>query len=146
MVLLCLLAIDHPRCPEFVGQHAEFLGPKGLTECHAYGSLVGERVEDALGLLRTLEAEIDREALHGLIALGRGVRSHQHHAIPDETRVEDLLEPLSWNMAFGWCALMRDHGDDGAAEDALIGLESLFELAVEGEVRIDLHAALLGDV
>jgi hypothetical protein len=37
---------------------------------------------------------------------------------------------------------VRDHGDDLAAKDPVVGLEGFLAIAVEGEVGIDLHAAL----
>src|SRR5262245_14544217 len=81
---LRLLADDHPRRAKLVGEHREFCGEKGLAKWHSHGRLVGECIEDALGLGRLLGVDCDREALHRLVAVGRA--SDPINTMPFKTR------------------------------------------------------------
>jgi hypothetical protein len=57
--------------------------------------------------------------------------------------VENLLAPIGRNVACGRGTLVPKQGFDFTAQKLLVELESFLAVAVEIEIRIALHVALL---
>jgi hypothetical protein len=57
--------------------------------------------------------------------------------------VKDFLTPLGRHLLRGRCALVGEHRFDFAAKNSFIELECRLALAVEKEIRIQLHGVLL---
>ncbi len=137
-----LLAVDHPRRSKLVDQHAEAFGPEGLFQRHGHGAVFGQRLEHAFRFRRRVDAERDGKALHLLLILGRCIRSHQHHAADHQPRMHDLAAPFGRHMLGCRRSFVRQHQFDRAAQSFLVELEGGFAIALEEQIRIDLHGRL----
>src|SRR5205085_4404595 len=69
--LLVSLAVDQPRHPEAVDDHAEPLGPERLLERHDDATALRECVKDALALGRAVHVQREREPFRLLVTLRR---------------------------------------------------------------------------
>src|ERR1700730_11407603 len=55
--LIGSFAVDQPRYPEPIDEHAKTLGPERLLERHRNPTILAQLVKDALGLGRALDLE-----------------------------------------------------------------------------------------
>src|SRR5208282_3889640 len=77
------------------------------------------------------------------LAPWRSVGTHQHLVPHNEAGVKDFLTPLGRHVLRGRRALVREHRFDFAPKNFFIELECCLALAVEKEIRIQLHGVLL---
>src|SRR6266702_4296828 len=85
-----LLDDHHPADAETVGDHAEALGEERLAERHSHLSLIGKRLEHAIGLGFVLGVHGEREALEFGLALRATVGRHYIGTIDAKARMHDL--------------------------------------------------------
>src|SRR5215831_4796387 len=96
---LCrLFAVDQPRDPEFIDQHAKSKRPEGLLQRHLHRPLFCQSLEYALGLCRLIDADRHSEALDLLLVIRRAVSALQYLAAHNERGMEDLVVPFGWNL------------------------------------------------
>src|SRR5216684_3470743 len=138
-----LFAVDHPRRPEAVGEHAELLRPESFLQLHMYRSVLRHGLVNALRLARIVEPEIDVKALRRFGVIRRRIRCHQQLIAQFETGMDDLVLPLGGYLAFGRRAGMRHHRFDFAAERLFVKFERFFAVSFEEQIRVRLHHALL---
>jgi hypothetical protein len=137
------LAVDHPGRAELIDQHAEAGGPERFLDRHPHGSVLGQGMKYPLRLRRIGDTESHGEALHVFRAAGGGIGTHQHLVAHDQASVHDLLAPFRRHMLLRGGAFVRKHRFDPSAENLLVELERRLAVALEGEVGIQLHHALL---
>src|SRR6478736_9707681 len=134
-----LLAVDHPGNPEAIRAHAETLRPEGLLEWHGDRAVVGERVQEALGVLGLLDAGQHVEALRRLIALRGRIAAVELPVAEVQARVNDLVAHLRGRFGRRRRLPVRHGEHDLAAEGPGIEIEGLAAVALEMQVGTGLH-------
>src|SRR5215471_13749208 len=99
-------------------------------------------MKDAFGFPGVVDAERDADAFHLLVAIGRGVGTHQYLVANAQPSMHDLAAPFGWHLVRHWRALVW-HRLDLAAKHLLIEFEGRLALAIERQIRVQLHGALL---
>jgi hypothetical protein len=75
--------------------------------------------------------------------VSRSVATHQYAVTHVEAGMNDLVAKFRWHMLPRRRTGVGDHGFDLAAKSLLIELKCGLALAVECEIRIQLHSVLL---
>src|SRR5438046_2000959 len=125
------LAVDQPRYPEAVDDHAKTLGPERLLEWQHHLAVPGQFVKDTHGLTRALDLEREREALWLLIAIRRDVPSHQQLPAGGQSAVHHLVLPVGRNLSCHRRPGITEYRSELAAETLLVELERRLALSLE---------------
>src|SRR6266496_6523772 len=96
--LVGTIAVDEPRYPEAIDEHAKPRGPEGLLEGHHNLAVLGQLVKDTLGVSGVVDLKRERKALWLLVTIGRNIATHQHLVAECNAAVHDLVLPVAWNL------------------------------------------------
>ena len=96
-------------------------------------------MEEALGFGDIVNTDVDGKAGGLVVVLRLDIAAHQSAVTDDEPSMHDFGAPLGRHLLRRGTAFMRKHGFDFAVEDVCVEFESLFTVAVEMEISVELH-------
>src|SRR6266849_797005 len=141
-----LLAINYPRYPESVDHHAKSRRPESLLQRHLHFAALLQFLKDTFSFRNVFHADRQREALRRLIVVGRSIRAHQHRAAHGHAGMNNLITPFWRHLLRHGRFAMGNHGLNFPAQAFLVELKCSLALAIEGEIRIQLHSSLLSRI
>src|SRR5581483_912177 len=118
---------------------AKAAGPEGLLDPQIDFAVLRKRRKHALGVGRFFDLHGDVKSLRFLEMLRRIVGSHESLVADVQASVHDLLPPLCRHLLACRRAFVGHHGRDFAVKNLFVELEGCLALAVEKEIRIELH-------
>lgn len=113
--------------------------PEGLLEGHGDGAVLGQRLEDALGVRGLLDRRHHCEALRHLVAVRGRITAEEVLTAEIDARVDDLPTHLGRRLLAprGFAVGHGEH--DPAAEGLGVKVEGLAAVALEVHVGSGLH-------